>query len=193
MNTPDPNGATPPSCSAQCRARAEDYLRKRGILLETFTSDGGEIDYLLGWGQFCQRLKRGDGKGPCYPASNELESILWFRVPMKPKAIEQGRASAKTHPTLAISISMYCMSHNEIRFKHRGFWPDCISQSLELVSVRPGNRTVVSWLECSCCGWQSRPEVQYEFGNGNPRPALPRRSTARDANNFPAGSDKLTN
>jgi hypothetical protein len=80
MNTPDPNGATPPSYSAQCRARAEDYVRKRGVLLETFTSHGGEIDYLLGWGRFCQRLKRGDGKGRCDPAWNELESILWFRV-----------------------------------------------------------------------------------------------------------------
>jgi Domain of unknown function (DUF3854) len=81
MNPPDPNEATPPSYSAQCRARAEDYLRKRGVLLETFTSHGGEIDHLLGWGQFCQRLKRGDGNGRCDPAWNELESILWFRVP----------------------------------------------------------------------------------------------------------------
>ena len=49
MNTPDPNAGTPPSYSAQCRVRAEDYLRKRGVLLETFTSHGGEIDYLMRW------------------------------------------------------------------------------------------------------------------------------------------------
>ena len=59
----------------------ESYLLERGVLLETFTSHGGEIDYLLGRGQFCQRLKRGYGNGRCDPAWNELESILWFRVP----------------------------------------------------------------------------------------------------------------
>jgi hypothetical protein len=44
----------------------------------------------------------------------------------------------------------------------KGVCPDCLSHSLELITLRPRKRQVIQWRECPC-GWSERAVVQYEL------------------------------
>lgn len=58
MSGPEPGSEDSRSYTQQCREHATDYLRARGVLVETFKKCEGEIDPFISRDRIAERLNR---------------------------------------------------------------------------------------------------------------------------------------